>query len=490
MTLCLSNDEFRYELENICRIFLPDEKVELGADFSGADRYALVREENGDKGLSAKAELWLDGHFASECIPIPRECESDPSEHERILAASLFECFCRLCGFRPKWGILTGVRPAKLMRTKTETLGENGAIGFFTDKMLVSPEKAALCAEVSQSEEAIRSLSSPSSCSVYVSIPFCPTRCSYCSFVSHSIERSADLIEPYLERLCNEIETISETVKRFSLRVETIYVGGGTPSILSASQISRLLACITNSFDMTCVREFTFEAGRPDTIDEDKLSRVWNGGAGRVSINPQTFSDDILRNIGRRHTAEQAIEAIKTARKIGSFAINMDLIAGLDGDTPEGFAKSVIETVALRPENVTVHSLSMKKSSSQVTQGEAHYCAEGLAASEMLTVGEKILRKNGYIPYYMYRQSKTVGNLENVGWTLPGYEGLYNVYMMDETHTILSAGAGAVTKLRCAKTGEIKRVFNYKYPYEYISRFDEILTRRANSDEILKGYLY
>jgi len=163
MTLCLSNDEFRYELENICRIFLPDEKVELGADFSGADRYALVREENGDKGLSAKAELWLDGHFASECIPIPRECESDPSEHERILAASLFECFCRLCGFRPKWGILTGVRPAKLMRTKTETLGENGAIGFFTDKMLVSPEKAALCAEVSQSEEAIRSLSSPSS---------------------------------------------------------------------------------------------------------------------------------------------------------------------------------------------------------------------------------------------------------------------------------------------------------------------------------------
>jgi len=168
----------------------------------------------------------------------------------------------------------------------------------------------------------------------------------------------------------------------------------------------------------------------------------------------------------------------------------MDLIAGLDGDTPEGFAKSVIETVALRPENVTVHSLSMKKSSSQVTQGEAHYCAEGLAASEMLTVGEKILRKNGYIPYYMYRQSKTVGNLENVGWTLPGYEGLYNVYMMDETHTILSAGAGAVTKLRCAKTGEIKRVFNYKYPYEYISRFDEILTRRANSDEILKGYLY
>ncbi len=471
MNLCNINHGFNYELEKLCRIFLPHDKINILDRVEVSDIYAVCTLYENE----AKAQLFFDGRKLEETLPLE---DKDPKTAELTIASCLFKCFVSATGYTPEWGLLTGVRPAKLYSRMTARAGREETEKYFSEKLFVSDEKISLCREASAPEEAITSRNSRNSYSLYVSIPFCPSRCSYCSFVSHSVDKAGKLIVDYLPLLCKELEETAKIAKKLGLRLETVYIGGGTPVALSAKELDTLMTAISDNFDLSGISEYTVEAGRPDAIDAEKLAAIKKGGATRISVNPQTMNDSVLEAIGRKHTAAQTSEAFSLARKAGFDNINMDLIAGLPTDTPESFEKTLDALLRLDPESITVHSLSVKKAATISTSGALPEIEAGVSASKMVRHARKTLTENGIVPYYMYRQSKTVGNLENVGYAKKGFEGLYNVYIMDETHTILACGASAVTKLREPGGDYIERIFNFKYPYEYISRFDELIDRK------------
>ncbi len=477
MKLCLIGNGFRYELENLCRLFFPFERIDVCDAAPGAEDgfAALAARRTGRDGVTLTAGFRRDGFAeeASERLP----AGADDETCERRLAVLLFGLLCQATGARPPWGILTGVRPGKLMRRLSEEMGAEGARRYFREELLCRDEKIDLCLAAQAGEEAILSTSRSDHFSLYFSVPFCPTRCSYCSFVSHSVERSAKLIEPYVERLCEELRATGALADRLGLKLSTVYMGGGTPTTLSAGQLARVFAALAASFDLKSASEFTVEAGRPDTVTPERLDAIRKGGATRISINPQSLNDRVLEAIGRRHTAQQTLDAFALARKMGFDNVNMDLIAGLPEDDTDSFSHTLDGVLALDPESVTVHTLSLKRASRMTVGGDRPAAEAGRTVDRMLTEANRRLTGAGLFPYYLYRQSKTVGNMENTGYAKPGFEGRYNVFIMDETHSILACGAGAVTKLRAAD-GFIERVFNFKYPYEYLSRFDEILARK------------
>ena len=408
-----------------------------------------------------------------------RQKKLTDDDNELVSAQLLYKLLCDFTGLTQPWGILTGVRPVKLLRRLAEESSEEQAVKKFEKDFFVSNEKIALSRETEHNERKILELSKPESFSLYVGIPFCPSRCSYCSFVMASIERAEKLIEPYTKLLCEEIKRTAEIANKLGLRLETVYFGGGTPTTLSAEQLDTVLGTVNNSFDMSTCREFTVEAGRPDTIDIAKLFALKENKVDRISINPQTVNDEVLKTIGRKHTAQQFFDAFELARKCGFDNINTDLIAGLPTDTPESFKNSLDSIVRLNAECITVHTLCMKRASRLTTEGVTLDLQQARDAREMLAYTQNILGQNEYIPYYMYRQSRMVGNLENVGWSKRGFESLYNVYVMDETHTILACGSGGVTKLKRNNPDYLERIFNFKYPYEYIDRFDELIQRKS-----------
>jgi len=481
MNLCNINHSFNYELEKLCRIFLPYEKIAVINEIAEDDIFAVSKLED----RTCSATLNFLGKSFSETLVSP---DDTAKEKELTLATALFNCFVQATDYRSEWGLLTGVRPAKLFSRLIKTVGVGGAEDYFKNRLLVSGEKTSLCKETAVSEEKIIAKNSKNSFSLYISIPFCPSRCSYCSFVSHSVDKAGKLIDSYVELLCEEIKETGIIAREQNLKLETVYIGGGTPVAISAAQIAQIMAAVKENFDLTEISEYTVEAGRPDAIDKDKLLAIKQGGATRISVNPQTMNNAVLREIGRNHTAQQTVEAMALARQVGFDNINMDLIAGLPTDTPESFKNTLHALLELNPESITVHSLSVKRASNISRENTLPEFETGKAASEMVRYARKTLSKKGILPYYMYRQSKTVGNLENVGYAKKGYEGLYNVYIMDETHTILACGASAVTKLREPGGDYIERIFNFKYPYEYISRFSEIIARKKGICEFYKNY--
>lgn len=325
-------------------------------------------------------------------------------------------------------------------------------------------------------------MSRPESCSLYIAIPFCPTRCSYCSFVSSSVEKSFRLIPDYVRLLQEEIRATARLISELGLRLETVYFGGGTPTAISAGQLADLLGTVRESCDLSHCREFTVEAGRPDTVTVEKLDVLKTRGVTRISINPQTLSDEVLHIIGRKHTTAQTFEAFALARRHGFGNINMDLIAGLPGDGEEGFRRSIDGVLALGPESVTVHSLALKRAANLYQTFGRQPCGPQTAGA-MLDYADETLLQRGYVPYYLYRQSRMAGNLENTGWAKPGFESYYNVFIMEECQTILACGAGAVTKLRDPHSDRLERIFNFKYPYEYVNRFSEMMKRKERVRE-------
>ena len=491
MKLCNIGHNFDYETEKLIRIFLPFEKIEVLHTLETGENVAVCKVEEYNDGARISSLLTLSGKTAEFCEILKHQestIESFEKICERTVATTLFECFAKITGYRSPWGILTGVRPARLFSRTVKALGREGALCRFRDDLKVSDTKISLCEEAYRGENAITELSRPDSFSLYVSIPFCPSRCNYCSFVSHSVEKAGELIPDYVDHLCREIEVTGNMVNELGLRLETVYVGGGTPTAISADLLKKVLNAIRNNFNLSHIREFTVEAGRPDTVTEEKLKVIKDCGATRISINPQTMNDAVLINIGRKHTAKQMRDAFNLARQMGFDNINTDLIAGITGDTFESFSKSLDEILSLSPESVTVHSLSMKRASTITVKGELPSIKAGSEATLMVDYARSQLSKVNIKPYYMYRQSKTVGNLENVGYAKEGKECLYNVYIMDETHTILACGASAVTKLREPNGDNIERIFNYKYPYEYINRFDDILDRKKGVLQFYKKY--
>ncbi len=486
MHLINKNNSYHYEMENLLRVFLPDIKIIRQEDISADEDYCLLALE----GERIDISLCFEGKTYKRSESFSTEdkvfSEGDDSFFERKMAVMLFDLLREITGYTPPWGILTGVRPAKLMTKLSQKHGTEAAQEYFMNELKVSEDKTKLALMVSQNETPIIEGSSPDSFSLYVSVPFCPTRCSYCSFISHSNESAKKLIPQYVEKLCEEIRYTAEIAKQQCLRLESIYIGGGTPTVLTAEQLKRVTDEIGECFNLSDIREYTIEAGRPDSITEEKFTVMKNCSCTRISINPQTFSDSVLREIGRNHTSEETLSAFSMAREKGFDNINMDLIAGLPTDTLESFSATLDKAIELNPENITVHTLALKRSSTIVTEGKK--TNSPLLTRDMLTMVQEKLTKAGYEPYYMYRQSKSLGNLENVGWAKKGYEGIYNVYMMEECHTILSVGAGAVIKLKAPYGNEIERIYNYKYPYEYIGNFEEIISRKKYIGEFYEKF--
>ncbi len=463
MTVFLEKTEYLYQTEKVIRLFLPFEKITFND-----------KKENGRHLITTFFDNTITAtlNFADKTVTQTVKAQ----DTEKGLLKAVFLCFTEISGFVLEWGLLTGIRPARLFISLTKQFGQEYAVKTFKEDYLVSQNKIDLLIKTAKSEEAIISLSNKKSVSLYISIPFCPSKCAYCSFVSDATEKASELILQYLEKLCTELIETAKYVKEFDLNIETIYIGGGTPSMLNAEQFTTLLNTVKDNFNLNNIREFTVEMGRPDTTTKEKLLAV-KPYATRICLNPQSLNNSVLSACSRNHTAEEFISAFNLARECGFNNINCDLIAGLPDDTPESFAESLKSLIALNPEGITVHTLALKRAANLYKNAYYEF-DKGKSVALMTNTALELLEQNGYNPYYLYRQSKTAGNLENIGYSKKGYEGLYNVYIMDETHTILAVGAGAVTKLRKPFENKIERIFNYKFPFEYVGKFDEMLHRK------------
>lgn len=481
MILEVLNHEYQYEAEKLTRVFYPNEKISVVFERSVSENEAVLTTLFENDACFVSFTDKNKNTLFSESKSL-----DGVTDKELVMAQLMFSCLEKITGYTPKWGMLTGIRPSKLLRSLKEKYGNENGKRMFSENYLVSKQKTELADSVANAEQKIISLSKPDSFSIYVSIPFCPTRCSYCSFVSHDMTAGTvkKLMPDYLDCLEKEIEYTAKIANELDLRLESIYWGGGTPTTLEADGLKRIMTAIADSFDLSTLREYTIEAGRPDTVTEEKLKIMKTGGVSRISINPQSFSDNVLKAIGRRHTAEQTVTAFNMAREAGFDNINMDLIAGLPEDSLDGFRASLDRAVELSAENITVHTLALKRSSYMGEQGRVQV-QRALEASAMLDYTYSTLTGKSYYPYYMYRQSKTLGNLENTGYCKEGRECLYNIFMMEECHSVFALGAGGVTRLKEPQGEKISRIFNYKYPYEYIKDFDELIKRK---DEILRFY--
>ncbi|MBQ9861005.1 MAG: coproporphyrinogen dehydrogenase HemZ [Clostridia bacterium] len=479
MVLYLQGHDYHFELQNVCRLFLPQECLVVAESddtpSDGASLIARLEKQATETALSCRLQLTDYDETRHAQVANAHPAYSD--ECELVLCELLYELLSDAFHTTQDWGIVTGVRPVKLLRRLIAEEGEEKAVAHLRDRLFVSERKLSLSRTTLEAEDRILGLSKPESFSLYVSVPFCPSRCDYCSFVSQTVTRAAKLIPEYVDRLAEEIAFTGALAKELGLRLETVYFGGGTPTTLTPEQLATLTRAVEASFDLSTVREYTVEAGRPDTVTDDKLRVLKAAGVSRISINPQTLRDDVLCEIGRKHTVAQFYDAFEAARRCGHNNVNTDLIAGLPGDTYDGFCESVDGILRLAPESVTVHTLSMKRAANLTLQKRADYRG-GDEAVRMVRYTAERLPQAGYHPYYLYRQSRTVGNQENVGWAKDGFEGLYNVYIMDETHTILGCGAGAVSKLKQPGTEYLERIFNYKFPYEYNSGLAEMLNRK------------
>ena len=478
MRLNISGNINSYYVQTLCMIFFPGEKFSEVAEDDpevATPELSLALEEN-ESGVVVRAELTLEEKYAT--------CEKiyptrDDVTYDRLKKIAVGDAVLSVCseviGYRPSWGMLVGVRPSKVATELFSSgMSKTRVKKTLATDYFVIPKKAALATEVALNEAEFVSKADPKDCSVYISIPFCPTRCAYCSFVSYTSKKLLATIPDYLVALGAEVKKNFDLIKELGLRVKTIYIGGGTPTILDEVQLEWLLSVVEENIDVTTVEEYTLEAGRPDTITEGKMRVAAAHGVNRISVNPQTLNDDVLRIIGRSHTSDDFLRAYDIARNSGIATINTDVIAGLPGDNFASFSSSYDRIIALHPENVTVHTFSVKKASDALKNFSHIYSVRGGDVGKCVDYSQIKAQHEGYQPYYMYRQKNTVGNYENVGFCLDGKKGLYNIYMMEEIHSIFAAGAGAVSKFvdfapKNGETRTIERFFNQKYPYEYLA---------------------
>ena len=482
MILYISHSFFDYEAGNLCRLFFPYEKLKTVTDINEAieDDFIIKAIYSEEKSTvivenSGETRLW--------------EYENINKDKEYNVTSAIYKSFSEFCSYTPAWGMLTGIHPVKLYIEHVNEFGKDEAERIFKEDYFVSEEKLGICRTIANVQKPSTDKLEENDFSLYISIPFCPTRCSYCSFVSQSIEKHKKLIEPYVEALLFEIEETARIVKEAGLRLVTAYMGGGTPTTLNAQQLKRVINKVKECFDMSYCREFTVEAGRPDTIDKEKLYALKECGITRISINPQTLQDNVLENIGRKHSAQDVIDAFILARSIGMNNINMDLIAGLEGDTLESFIDTLDKVVALSPENITVHSLALKRSAFLFHNEDVKsYHQNKSLAEKMIDYSFSKLFSSGYLPYYLYRQSRMIGNQENTGWAKNGTECEYNVYTMDETHTVIACGAGGVSKIKDPYSNRLERIFNLKYPNEYLIRLNEMIERKEEVKNLYEQF--
>ena len=452
----------------------------------GADRQGQVTStlHRGKKLLTAVTTVVCDGKITRG---VRRTTKADETVRLRrqTLQQSLYKAALPHLPAVPAWGALSGVRPTKLTTKHLLEGGTRRSAGqLLKDVYYVTPARRELALDCSESTVKAAGLLENRDLSLYIGIPFCPTRCAYCSFVSRTVGKNTGLMEPYLQALLKELELTGKLLESSGKTVRTIYIGGGTPTTLTDKQLEQLMGAVHRHFDLSRCIEFTVEGGRPDTLTAQKLQTVRNCGADRMSINPQTMVDSVLRASGRPHTAHDVEQRYKEAVDAGFDAINMDLIAGLPTDTYDGFCHSLDRVAALEPANITVHTLALKKGADLFEKRVALPDHEEVA--RMVEYANDRLASLGYKPYYLYRQKYMSGSFENVGWSRDGLDCLYNIYMMEEVHTIISLGGGGMNKVNLPD-GSLQRFHNPKFPEQYIEQIDSVLRQKEELFDLLKG---
>lgn len=476
----------KYEIECILKAFVPVVRFQFYYDdltlLSGSSRYAAVQLRQGRE----HTYFYCAVSLGEKRLRIMQRTErlypdADKKQCETVISKLLFTLLHKLTGTDVPWGILTGIRPVrKVLPMLDRGMSREEIFSALREEYWISDEKLSLVYDTAMVQYPLLKSTPKNSVGLYVSIPFCPSRCSYCSFVSHSVEQAKKLMPEYIRLLCEELKIWGEIVRELGLIVDTVYFGGGTPTSVSAEHLESLLKAVSENFDLSHLREYCVEAGRPDTITREKLAVLKENGVTRISINPQTMNDDVLKNIGRRHTAEEIVDSYHLARETGFDNINMDLIAGLPGDTPDGFRYTLQKVMELDPDSITVHTLTLKRAANLFADGSSQL---DNPVREMVRDSIAMLPEKGYKPYYMYRQKNTLDNQENVGYAKPGKESFYNMLIMDETQTIFGAGCAASTKL-VEPCGMITRICNYKFPYEYIGQFEQLMKKKKEVFEV------
>lgn len=475
MKLILKNHTEEYAAREIITAYLPKIKIELCDDIPPEEDYVLSAVSAGGSVCEYSSTLRLNGEVYKE-----RSFES--TLNKTYVKKSIGSLLKKATGISLPWGLITGIRPSKLARELSEGGMERAEIEkIFSDFYLCEPSKTKLALDVAHREAELIGTMPENSVSLYIGIPFCPTRCLYCSFTTQSVRFSSKLTEPYLEALSKELRATAEIIEHNSLKADTVYIGGGTPTSLNEEQLNRLLDDIQACFDLSAVREFTLEAGRPDTITEEKLRIAAGHGISRISINPQSMNQKTLDIIGRKHTPYDIIRTYEMAVKHGFKHINTDIIAGLPGEDEHDFEHTMDEIEKLNPQSVTVHTMSIKRGSYLDRDYSMYTPSAAECVNAMLSAAAERMNSLGKKPYYMYRQKNMLGNLENVGYSCEGDECLYNIYIMEEVQSIYAMGAGASTKI--TNKDKIERIFNVKEVSEYINRIDEMIMRK----DILKG---
>ncbi len=455
--IVLNNVTKRYEYEELIKIFLPEDKFEV---------YALEQRRQGEyitaqelaeqtENLPDKLEFTLEGNTKTD---------------KNKLKAQIYDSLSELTGQNPPWGTLTGVRPVKLAGMLSDPYRE------FTEDYRVSSDKAKELVDIYSYQQEKIGKPSADSAGIYIGIPFCPTRCLYCSFTSNQAGKEA--IDTYLDALMIEIEAVGKGMKACGIIPESIYIGGGTPTTLDEYQLDRLFSHIEKNIDFESIREFTVEAGRPDTITEGKIRLIADYNIDRISINPQTMKESTLDVIGRNHTNRQIYDAFELARRFEIPVINCDLIAGLPGETPNDFCDTVNKVAELGAENITVHTLAVKRASKLKDIDSSFHFRQADTVSQMLASGREILDDKGYRPYYLYRQKHMAGSLENTGYCKNDTFGIYNIRIMEEAQSIIAMGAGGISKVYYPDENRLERVPNVSNYEIYISRIDEMIERK------------
>ena len=467
MELILKGHEELYAVEQLQMSLFPMYKTLEGRLESRLHR--------GKVWLTAVTVITLEGK-TFRGIRRARAAQETVRLRRQILQQSLYAAALPCLGKAPAWGALSGVRPTKLS-TKHILAGgtEKSADKMLENVYYVTPERRKLAVDCSVSTVQAVEKMDEKDISLYVGIPFCPTRCAYCSFVSRSVGKRTELLDPYLQALYRELEVTGKLLKESGKTVRSVYIGGGTPTTLSASQMAKLLDTVYDTVDLSRCLEFTVEGGRPDTLDEEKLMTIRAHGADRMSINPQTMNDPVLRACGRPHKAADVLRAYEQAEKAGFQSINMDLIAGLPKDDFDGFCHSLDTVAALRPGNITVHTLALKKGADLFEDPKD--LPSGQEVARMVEYANRTLYSLGYKPYYLYRQKYMSGSFENVGWSRDNLDCLYNIYMMEELHTIVSIGGGGMNKVNLPG-GRVQRFHNPKFPEQYTQQIESVLEQK------------
>ena len=476
-------ERYHYSAEQMMLTLFPEERPEypeglLPRDMSGEKNAAVFTLHRGKKLTNMSALVLRDGQWRNGVARFPSDRLDEPEEQvyhtvSHALKQAFYKAGTALLGRGLPWGSLTGVRPVKLP-TRAMLAGKSPkqAEKELREDYHVSAPRAALAVKCAQAALDVKKGLTRDGMALYIGIPFCPTRCAYCSFISADVKRSLSLVEPYVEALCREIELAGRLLRERGVHISCAYMGGGTPTTLSAEQLHKILSAVENFLPMERCAEFTVEAGRPDTITADKLETLKRHGIHRISINPQSMEDQVLRAMGRSHTAGEIVEAMALAEEHFGGLVNMDLIAGLPADSREGFGRTLERVLAMEPANITVHTLALKKGS-RLTEEGGELCTAGTVEA-MLELASRRLRRAGYVPYYLYRQKYMSGSFENVGWARPGAVCAYNIVMMEELQSVLSLGAGGITKLVDPENRKIVRLSNPKYAKEYLEGWEKI----------------